>query len=455
MTDTFKEKVFATIKKYDMLKDVKTVVAAVSGGADSLCLLHFFNKFLKNEPYNLTCVHINHHIRGEEALRDENFVREFCKKRGIDFILGDFSVPEISRETGESLEECGRRVRYEFLNMIAKNYEKPVIATAHHLNDSLETAVFNFSRGTGLKGLSGINPKRDNVIRPLIECTREEIEDYLKEENLDFVTDGTNLLDDARRNIIRHNVIPELRKINPSVESAFLSFSKIISSADDFINETIEAKYNESFNNGKIEVDKILNSPYIIRTGVLMKFVKFSGGSYITSRQIALLDSVLKKGGSACFKGVKIRSNGKYLYKLDEDDGFCFKETPFDPAKTEYKLGLFKVYIAPIDKKNIKLYNGADGFKYYFLDGGKLAGSFFRLRREGDRFKFPGSEHSKTLKNLFSERGIPPEDRGKIPILANENDILWIYGAGTSDYAKITMETESVILIKTENKRTD
>ena len=211
------DKVRDTIKTQKMLSDGDFVLAAVSGGADSVSLLRLLC-ILKDE-YSLTlaAAHINHGIRGDEALRDENFVKELCMDYGVPLYICHANVPFESKKTGESEEECGRRIRYEFLSEKAQGGK---IATAHTLNDSLETIVFNLSRGSGLKGLCGIPPIRNNIIRPLSNCTREDVEEFCKNEGLSFMTDSTNIDDEYRRNFIRHNIIPRLNNLNPSLYSA-------------------------------------------------------------------------------------------------------------------------------------------------------------------------------------------------------------------------------------------
>ncbi|MCM1544504.1 MAG: tRNA lysidine(34) synthetase TilS, partial [Ruminococcus sp.] len=167
-------KIISTIEKYDMLTNVKSVVVGVSGGADSICLLHFLSKIREKYGIVLSAVHINHNIRGEEAKRDENFVRCFCNSLGIECHVFSIDVPKLAKDLSLSEEECGRKVRYECFNKINAD----AVAVAHTLSDSIETVIFNLTRGTGLKGVCGIPPVRDNIIRPLIEITRDEVEEY-------------------------------------------------------------------------------------------------------------------------------------------------------------------------------------------------------------------------------------------------------------------------------------
>ena len=168
-----------------------------------MCLLEILSKLKDEYGIILKAVHLNHNIRGQEALRDQRVVEEFCQKLGIECLSYSVDIPALAKEMGIGEEECGRIKRYECFNDAGCD----AVATAHTLSDSIETMMFNLIRGTGLKGLCGIPAKRDNIIRPLIECTRSEIESYCKDNKIDYVTDSTNLTDDYTRNYIRHNIV--------------------------------------------------------------------------------------------------------------------------------------------------------------------------------------------------------------------------------------------------------
>ena len=198
------KKVLAAIEDYGMLGKGSTVTVALSGGADSVALLYCLLELKEQFSLNIRAAHLNHNLRGDESLRDANFVADLCKKLNVDLSLKSADVSSVAKETGESIELAARRVRYDFLNEVSGG----IIATAHTASDSFETMLFNLSRGTAIKGLSGIPPKRDNLIRPLIYCTRADVEEYCKQNNISFVTDSSNLSDDYTRNKIRHNVVP-------------------------------------------------------------------------------------------------------------------------------------------------------------------------------------------------------------------------------------------------------
>ena len=205
-----------------MINKGDTVIAALSGGADSVALLYVLYS-LKNElGFSLAACHVNHNLRGEESDGDERFVRRMCRFLDIPLYVASIKVNDL-RQKHDSLEECARRLRYEFFDSISRG---KLIATAHTASDNCETILINMVRGTALSGICGIPVKRDNIIRPLLYNTRGDIERYCTENSLDYVTDSTNLSDDYTRNKIRHKVVPLLREINPALFGAISRLSQ-------------------------------------------------------------------------------------------------------------------------------------------------------------------------------------------------------------------------------------
>ncbi|MEG0457754.1 MAG: tRNA lysidine(34) synthetase TilS, partial [Oscillospiraceae bacterium] len=208
----------------------------------------------------LFCCHVNHLLRGTESFNDEKYVEDFCKKNDISFYLLQQDINKLAKQTKTSTELCARNVRYDFFNKCVKEIaliekidkEKIKIATAHNLNDNIETVIFNFARGTSLKGLCGIPPKRGNIIRPLINCTRNEIENYCIENNLEFVIDSTNLEIDYSRNKIRHCISPVIFQLNNSFDKTFKNNLKNFNDENDFMNQTSKNAYDDIIENEKI-----------------------------------------------------------------------------------------------------------------------------------------------------------------------------------------------------------
>lgn len=438
------EKIESVMARYQMVSPGDIVIVGVSGGADSMCLLHFFNQISSKMRFTILCAHVHHGIRGEEADRDEAFVRDYCEKNEVQFRSVRYDVPKISQETGESVEECGRRLRYEFFASLS---EAAKIATAHHLGDSMETVLLNLARGTGLKGLTGIPPVRGRIIRPLITCTREEIEEYLAENNVPYVTDSTNLSDEYARNKIRHAAIPALMQVNPSFADAFIRCTGILSDAEDYLEKKTQESFEKAREADGFSVPGILSLDKAIRDRLLMKIALFYGAQEPSEKHVLLLASVLESGGAVTLPGpVTLSSDGKILSQALRLPP-CEMETPVRADCSRYVFPGGLLLVETIDKKQFSLYNNK---KPDFRDCGDAAclqNAVFRSRKDGDRFRFPNAEHSKKLKNLFHEKNIRPEDRYGIPMLANANNILWINGIGFSDAAKVTEKTEMLVRI--------
>ena len=292
-----------------MLEDGDTVIVGLSGGADSTALLRVLCELKTEYNLNLIAAHVNHGIRGAEADRDEAFCKELCKKLGVQIYAFHIDIPELAKERGVSLEVAGRDARYEFFTGLAG--EKGKIATAHNAQDTAETLLLNLCRGTGLKGLTGIPPVRfvehkagcrsdetvsTMVIRPLIECTREEIEAYLESLGQDYVTDSTNLEDDYTRNRIRHNVIPELVAVN---ENAMGNITRCISTLkddSDFLEALAEELISSSDRGDGLDTETLLAAPKPVLSRAVSRLAYDACGRYPEKVHILKAIDMMKIG---------------------------------------------------------------------------------------------------------------------------------------------------------------
>lgn len=231
-----KYKVEKYIEKHRLLKKESTVLVALSGGADSVALLVVLQKL----GYRCEAIHCNFHLRGEESNHDENFTTELCRKLGVNLHIVHFDTAEYAKIHGISIEMAAREQRYEAFEKQRKLIGAHAIAVAHHRDDSAETLLLNLIRGTGIRGLRGIQPKNGNIIRPLLCVGREEIIEYLRWRGEDFVTDSTNLTCDYTRNKIRHEIIPKLEEINPSIKESISATAQRISEAELIYRKAIE-----------------------------------------------------------------------------------------------------------------------------------------------------------------------------------------------------------------------
>lgn len=431
-------KVRNTIEKYGLLKDVGSLAVGVSGGADSMCLLEILSKLKDEYDIILKAVHLNHNIRGEEALRDQKTVEAFCKKLGVDCFVYSVDIPALAKEMGIGEEECGRIKRYECFQDVGCD----AVATAHTLSDSIETAVFNLIRGTGAKGLCGIPARRDNIIRPLIDCSRSEIEEYCTENNILYVTDSTNLTDDYTRNYIRHNIITSFSKVNQNFESAIAGTLETL---------RCENAYMEKCADDLLELSKaedgynisVLNSADIaLRRRVLAKIL----GQYMTKdiekRHIDLLDKAVASGNG------KIEIS-KDLYIAVSDDIMSLQSSENQCEKWSCKIdsGIFRTPYG-----SYSLVSATAGYcGENTIDADKIKNELIMSSREnGDRFYNKKRGQTKSLKKLFNEEKIPPNMRNSIAILRDGENIVWIDNIGTDGKYLPDINTKNVLIIKKE-----
>lgn len=432
-----------TIENYTMLENVNSVCVGVSGGADSFCLLHILKRLSNELNFKIKAVHVNHQIRGEEALRDQTAVQNFCKTLDVELIIIETDVPKLAADLGISLEQCGRQVRYEAF--AAQNCD--AVAVAHSLSDSIETMIFNLVRGTALKGLCGIPAIRQpNIIRPLIECTREEIEQYCKENSIDYVTDSTNLSDDYTRNFIRNNIISLFSNVNSNYQTSISRCLDSLEIDNDFLDTqaslTLEkARYNDGY-----KASIILAEHEAIINRVIAKIIEDKLNKPVETRHIKLVKTMLEseKGKIELTKDLYICLNSDII-------SFYAYVNIRQAWSVKAQLGLTVTPVAnfKIEQKTLLEVNTHDYTNMIDLD--KLTGELnFRSRLEADKFSNPKRKVSKSLKKLFNEQKIPPEQRNSIAILSCDNQIVWIDGFGVDDKFKITEKTKNIYIVKKE-----
>lgn len=276
------------------------VLAAVSGGLDSMCLLHF----LRGEGYDVSCAHFNHQLRGAEAARDENFVRAWCEKEGIPFYPGTGDVRAHARATGKTEEEAGRDLRYAFLRETAKSLGAQ-IALAHHLDDNAETVLLNLVRGTDLRGLCGMRPKQGDIARPFLEQTREELVAYARAHNIPHVEDHTNADPNAAaRNYLRLEILPRLRELNPRAPQHIAATARSLTVLDDALEQAAEAalSHAKAQDGGiSLSLDCFLAADEVVQPRILLHLADALGlgRKDIGRKQLDAICALAQRGGSA------------------------------------------------------------------------------------------------------------------------------------------------------------
>lgn len=437
-----------TVKKFSMLESVDRVVVGFSGGADSVCLLHLINTYKNQFGYNIKAVHINHGIRGEEAERDELFAEGFCEMSGIPLESVRFNCVEEAKKRKESLEECGRRLRYEIFNSLCT--ENSVIATAHNANDNAETLIFNMTRGTSVKGLCGIPYVRENIIRPILDCSRKEIEGYCSENGLSFVTDSTNLSVDYTRNKIRHEILPVIESINPSFLDAFSSLCDNARAVSDFVSINADALLVDSkTENNTYRREKLLNShPSLCSEAIVKAYNDFCGES-LDRKKIKALSELLKDDGRIQLYGKKFAEVKKDYLRFYESEkaadlqNYVIEAFPFSVEYNNYSIFLEKF------DNNSKFVNQNDCSD--MIDYASVVGKLvLRTRRPGDDFSFKKRGVTKSLKKLFTEENVPVELRDSLPVIADDSGVVWVQGFGVTKRCFVSKDSRNIVLVRGE-----
>ena len=438
-----KNKVVNAIERHQMLLPGDRVLVALSGGADSMALLHVLLSLKEEYRLHLAAAHYHHGIRGAEADRDEAFVRGVCAKWDVPLTVGHGDVPQQAKESGLGLEECAREMRYAFLEQAAQG---ALIATAHTLSDCEETFLFNLSRGASLHGLTAIPPVRGRIIRPLIGCSRDEIENYCRENGIDFVTDSTNDSDDYTRNRLRHRVVPELKACNPSFDGAFSRLIDGLREDDELLGELAQSVLERAQTESGYRADALLSvHPSLQKRAVAAAVEALSG---VKPEQLHILNvcELLRTGGDVQVSGgVSLRVRGGLLYRKPEQ-AEDWSQPAFD-GENVLPVGTVLVeFYQEINQINIEKFNKQllDNCVDYDTINGKLV---FSSIREGDTIRLLGRGVTKPLRRLFAEKGIEAENRKRIVLLRDDDGVVWADGFGVSERCAVNGETKRLIIL--------
>ena len=293
------EKVIKTIKKYELIKSGDNIVLGISGGPDSICMLYILNSLKKDLNFNIYVAHINHMLR-ENAKLDEEYVKNTCEKLNIPVYIKHIKIKEIAEKEKRGIEETGRKVRYEFFEEILRKTNSNKIATAHNLNDSIETIILNIIRGTGISGLAGIEPIRENkFMRPLIECERKEIEEYCKLNKLEPRIDESNYENKYNRNKIRNICIPYLQKeLNSNVIKNISRLSEIANEEQKYIEKNVEKSFNKicienTENKVILDIKMFVKEELVIKRRLILYTINKLIGTTINIEKINI-DDIIK-----------------------------------------------------------------------------------------------------------------------------------------------------------------
>lgn len=414
------------------------ICVAVSGGRDSMALLHYLLAHGKELGITVSAVNCNHKMRGENSARDSAFVAEYCKEHGVPLLFFEWNCD------GQKTETSARNWRRMMYFAAAERFNAAV-ATAHHLNDNAETVLFNLARGSGLSGLTGIDDveytsdgRRLKLIRPLIGCSREEIDEYIAENAVPFVDDETNFTDNYTRNKIRHNVLPELERAVGGAARAIYRFSRIAAEDEQYFEDLIAQRGLVRHTPLGWEIAYCPEKP-VFKRAVLQAL---KGAKDYTSEHLdRLYDLQFAENGKKFeFLGLTAYSeNGKIAIRVDFSEDNATKEVPFLQYVSTNFCGQ-TLYITQ-DSFTDDL---AENLKTLRFDFDKIPQTaVVRFMRDGDKFKKFGGG-TKNLGDYFTDKKIPVRIRKFIPLIADGNQVLVACGVEISDTVKVDGSTKRV-----------
>lgn len=465
-------KVRAYIREHNMIKAGDLVLAGVSGGGDSMAMLNMLRRYQQELPFSLCAVHVHHGLRGEEADRDEALVRDTCSSWELPFLSYHYQVSELSKKWKLGIEETGRKVRQEAFTRAEKDFWKMVknpegdakssgnfrgyrIALAHNENDAAETMLHNLCRGTGLKGLAGILPVRDEIVRPVLCLNKKEIVNYLMEEHIPYITDSTNLTDEYTRNKIRHNILPLLeREINEASIRHMADAAQLAAQAEEYLSRqgVLQVqKYGQYRENGIFLSEEFWQEePVIASYGLLWVFEQLAGkrkdftAVHIkNTRELFFLQ--VGRRISLPYGLLALRTyGGIFLGKEAEESLEASEIQPLQvPGRNFFKGNTFiaKIILNHGQKIEEKAYTK-------WLDYDRIIKyPCIRTRKTGDYIVINSKGDRKKINRCMIDEKIPADRRDQVPLIAVEDEILWIIGSRISERYKITPCTRMVLAL--------
>ena len=410
------QRIIHTIKAYQMIQPGMRVLAAVSGGADSVCLLVTLAGYRSQIDFSLSVVHVEHGLRGEESLEDAQYVRKLCEALKVPFYLESVDAKRVAKERHLSVEEAARSLRYEAFYKVARKLQADRIAVAHNENDQAETVLLQLLRGTGPQGLTGIPPVRGNIVRPLLDTPRRDIERYIAEHELAYVTDETNGDTAYARNRLRLEIWPELEGINPRAAEHIACTADILRRENAYL-DALAAERLRSTGTG-VDCEALLAAPEALRPRMLRLLLDRlpTGRKDLGAVHLAALEQLAAGEGALSLpEGVEAVCRGGVLtLRMAET---APEETVLRRGENPYGAGYLVVSRSPMEGA-LALRCGAEQ---------RLTA---RCWRREDRLTLPDGRGARSLKRLMAERGVRPENRRKIPVLCVDGVAAAAWGIG-------------------------
>jgi tRNA(Ile)-lysidine synthase len=455
---TLLEAVRRTIRAHDMLTPGDTVVVGVSGGPDSVALLHALNMLKPDLDLKIIVAHVDHALRANSVV-EAAFVSALARDLGLECRLKRVDVDELSRMLGLSMEETGRRVRYEFFEEVRVEFSADSVATAHHSDDAVETLFLRLIRGSSLIGLRGIAAKRGNITRPLIDCDRARIMEFLKSHDFAFHIDESNLSSKTDRNFMRNRVLPAIAERFPNYRASLKRTMKLLNKENDFLGRLAENPFLEAAQRGdneiSLDLDKLLALDEQIAARVLLKalYAASDDRTRLEEKHIAALLDLLKSG-STIF-GMNLPAG---LTAVRRYDSLVITRAKADSPPEGFQMNIAgpgtvaapnsagKLILDVRARDEVKIAAASADRVYFDADVAPFP-LVLRSRLPGDRFRPWGGAGSRKVKEILIDLKIPREDRDKVALLLSRGEIIWIAGVRRSDAAPVTEGTKRVLEI--------
>ena len=438
-----RDKVLRYIRENDLILSGSTLVCAVSGGKDSVCLLHLMLSLQDELQIRVEAAHLNHQLRGAESDRDEAFVRKLCKTLGVPLTVSRADVSGRCKATGESMEEAARVLRYQFFERLGKP-----VATAHTMDDNLETVLLNLIRGTALRGLCGIPSKRGALIRPMLCVSREEIEQYLTEHGLSHVEDTSNASDLPRRNRLRHEVVPLLKRENPSLCETVFHMDQILRQEDDYLDAQAASLLAASKTDAGWSCRVLRSAPQAVCARAMRTILRELS---ISKPSRAHVDALMQLIGTQNGTQTLTLPGVKTLVRAY--DTLAVQDTSLPQTfLTQKLLPDSAIYISELQlriscqfvKKYQKTANSLCTFALKCDTIPVTDALYVRPRQTGDTIRLPGGR--KSLKKLLIDRKVPAQKRLLVPVVSDEQGVILAYPYA-ADQTRAAQPGETALLI--------